>query len=416
MTREMLDELLVDAPQRVTPDVGGAWRAGTARRRRRYVVTVLAACAVVLLLGVGVLGFDRGRSPDPADGSPGVDGHPVKVARPVLRTSLPARPGPMAGVMEHGDGSWSLLDSAGRSWPIADMSSVDSYPPALSDDGRLLGYLRETDAQRSEYVLVDLTTGERVAFPKLGDSVGELDLTVQPFWVNPQAPGYWSPDDSWLTVNGTRAEQPTSTGPLLLSTTGEVRELDVSGWAVGWDGPDRVVMLDRSGGSVFVVDLEGRELRRSVLTPAGSGQVGQWSGRTSPDGERLAVHSGDGVVRVFDIATGAEIDMLVTDLDGFCSLAWDGDRVVGWADEAVRDGASRDPVVRFSTEWGSVQCAVFTSDALAGAERSPGLVEWRYWQWLWWWPWILGAVLAVCAALGIRRSAHRRRGQVGRPA
>lgn len=402
MTREMLDDLLVDVPRQVVPDIDAAWRSGTRRRRRAYGVGTGVVLALALVVGVGVMTFDPKRSVQPADGP---DGYPREVSRPIVLTRMPERPGPMAGVLQlFGIGDWTVFDARGRSWLVPGISQLDDDQPMLSDDGRMLGYLRTVSEDRSEFVLWDLVSGEQTVVPEVGDGrlLDEAHLTDQPYSVDGQSPGLWSPDDQWLATVGGPRDAKGGWGPLLMGVDGRVQHLPVRGWLVGWLAADRLAVV-RANGELIAVDPDGTIVDRVELeVPAGREIFGQWSGRVSADGSRVAIVSEKGAqqeVSTFDTATGGLLYTYPWS-NGFansCLLGWQGDEVLAWNYEgSLVEISSGERVVTTYAFPGDLGCAVVAAEALAGpVQEGPGILEWRYWDVIWWWRWILGAVVVL---------------------
>jgi hypothetical protein len=420
MTHDLLEDLVRDVPRQIAPDVRSAWRAGTARRRRRYTACVAAAAVLGVGASVGVLGFDPPRRADPVDG--GGTGYPSEVPKPIGLTDLPDKPGLMAGLMGlDGLSEWVVIDSAGHSWRLPEVSPWGGEVPALSDDGRMLGYLVQKTEDRSEYVVVDLVTGARTGFPDVGDGRSYDDdmLTEQTYFESGQTPQLWSPDNHWLAVQGAAVED-SKPGPLLLGVDGEVREIGVGSWPVGWLAPDRLAILD-GGVTLKTVDPTGVVLERVDLAiPRGFKVFGQWSGRLSRDGSKVAVVAEEKVDRdpesrlfVFDSRTGALLDDLAwrDGLSDTCLIAWKGDRVLAWAyGGGLIDVANGETLVEPAGQWGETSCGMFSVDALAGpAQPGPDVMEWRYWEVLWLWRQLLGALVAVLVGSGLVWFARHRR-------
>jgi hypothetical protein len=421
MTHDLLEDLVRDAPRSIRTDVDLAWRTGTARRRRRYAVGAAAAAVLGIVVGVGVVGYDPPPRVEPADGG-GVSGFPAQVPKPIVLSELPERPGPMAGVLILPElDERAVVDAEGRSWLVPDVSRWEDERPTLSDDGRMLGYLSDVSDRRSEFVLLDLVSGRRTVLADVGNGQstdGEMH-TDQPFWSSGQSPGFWSPDNRWLAVNGAAVED-WKPGPLLLGADGEVRELGVGTWPVGWFGPDRIAVLTPKA-QLKTVDVDGNVLGRVDLqVPTPFEVFGQWAGRLSPDGTRIAVSTSknDGIsyrVHVFDTRTGALVEQ-ITHEEGSCLMGWRDDRVLAWAyGDGLVDIESGEMLVEPSDRWGELDCGTFTADALAGQPQSgPGLTEWRYWDVWWAWRKILGGLLGIVFVGGIfelDRRARRRRGE-----
>ena len=221
----------------------------------------------------------------------------------------------------------------------------------------MLGYLSAVSDEGSEYVVVDLVTGARTEFAEVGDgrSFDEM-LTDQRYFSSGQAPGFWSPDNQWLALAGAGAVNSSEPGPLLLGVDGEVRELGVGTWPVGWLGSDRLTLLTPRG-ELKTVDVDGQVLQRATLeVPDGYEVFGQWSGLLSPDGSRIAVGSdlvtnevGYGTshqVSIHDTATGQLLETIPwqVGLAESCGLAWRDGRVL--AGPTTVSSSTSPPVTR----------------------------------------------------------------------
>lgn len=416
MTHDLLEDLVRDAPRHVVPDVDAAWRSGARRRRRSMALRVATGAALAAVVAVGVLGFDGRQSVAPAGGDKGVGSHPSFVPRPLLMTNLPERPGPVAGVLNTGDDVLAVVAEDGRSWRLPGLSGTD-YVPSLSDDGRLLGYMEMLDDEKSQFVILDLVTGERTEFPDIGDNMGD---SGQPYMMIGQLPSYWSSDGQWLLADGYPNR---GHGQLLLGADGEVRSVRDRGRPVGWIGDDRLGWL--SGPDQLVVtDLDGSVLARVELDAAPRG-LREWTGRLSSDGSELAVvprGSDGGVVTVYDVDTGQVNGRGLGSAGQFSDLVWFGEYeptsisptgIAGVTRLGLVDTSSGNYVIEYSERWGAVP-GVWARDSLTGDESSgPGLLDWRYWQWPWWlvdrWTWIVVGLTGVAALIALRRLLRRGR-------
>ena len=156
---------------------GGAFATGFARhweRLRRLLssrvveVVVLALTLVAVLSGVGFrLPFGHGET---------ITSHPSRIGHQWLVRDLPDRPGPMAALIH-------VSDDAGVRWHVVSESGVQfripgflGSPPALSDDGRLLGY---REAGRGDFVVWDLVEGGQRRYEDVGGASG--DETTDPW-------------------------------------------------------------------------------------------------------------------------------------------------------------------------------------------------------------------------------------------
>ncbi|HYF74624.1 MAG TPA: hypothetical protein VD864_17475, partial [Nocardioides sp.] len=181
-----LDDLVADVPAHVVPDPRRAWAAGARRRLTRRIGASVAVVVLVALTAglVGVL--PRSADVPPADSeSRGVDGYPSRIEKPWLLRDLPDRPGPLAAVLETGASEWLAASSDGDVWRVPQEDPSDSFPPALSADGRMIGYL----TGHTTYVLRDLVTGEETSFPEVTDNAA-IRSDEGAWWVSSQAPGF----------------------------------------------------------------------------------------------------------------------------------------------------------------------------------------------------------------------------------
>jgi hypothetical protein len=422
MTREMLDDLLLDVPRHVAPDIDAAWRTGTTRRRRERAARLGVVGVVV---AVGVLGLTRLEPSEhplvgPAGKTVTVQGHPATVEKPFFGQSLPERPGPMAGTLETEGFGWHLIDENGRAWSFP--TEPGSYL-ALSDDGTRVGALRHVDVGSAVYETVDLNTGVTSTYEDVGAGylTDGLPNTDQPYWASEQAPAYWSPDGARLLIPGGRMDDDPATNGLLLED-GQVTALAVPGWPVGWASSSELVWLGYGGSTVRVTDISGRILREVALDPTQDlDGVSQWSGRVSPDGATLAV--------IDDKNDWARLRMFALD-DGTvtsgpkragvfdsraCPPMWRGDEVAMWQWGNLTQYPGRRSVLELGEDWGPLTCTVWAADALAGpVQPPPGLTEWRYWHAWYSWRQILIAigvlVVGVVAWTAYRRRYPRRTG------
>jgi len=398
MSHDLLDELLADVPRYVAPDVDAAWRAGTRRRRRRVAAWGAAGISLALISGIAALGYEARRSAEPADSPNGIERHPSFVPRPLLVQDLPSRPGPVAGVLVTDVSGTIVVDGDGRSWRMPDAFERSDFVPALSADGRRLGFMERVSDQTSQYVIADLVTGERTEFPEVGDNIGE---STQTYMMYGQTPSFWSPDGRWIMTFGTLSDG--ASGLVLLGSSGEVRLVPDHGWPVGWIGNNRLGWL-KGRGVLLVTDLEGVVQERVVLEPP-SGEIGQWSGRLSPDGSMLAVIPFPGTegVTIYDARSGQVTGQGEASGALFSPPVWAGDSVGDWTDEGVIDVSTGEFIVEYSTHWPDVVGGQWASDALEGDESAgPGLFAWQYWQWLWWWQTILVGLAVVAVLLTVR--------------
>ena len=140
---------------------------------------------LVALAGTGVTLLPRSAEVPPADGErgAGVDGYPSHVEKSWFDRDLPSRPGPLAAVAELSDSRFLAISPHGDVWRIPQDEKVRDFFPALSADGRLLGYLRGP----STFVVRDLVDGKATRFSGISDNREVPDRT-ESWWTQPQVP------------------------------------------------------------------------------------------------------------------------------------------------------------------------------------------------------------------------------------
>ncbi len=176
------------------------------------------------------------------------------------------------------------MSPTGHRWKVP---FVEDFIPALSADGRYVGYLNDPDQNNSPYAVRDLVTGRVIEFNDVGSPIGNGG---RPYQVAGQSPLYFSPDDRYLAVSG-------------FSPTGGVVVMDLQkgaavpgiageGRVVGWSG-NRLVISSAAG----IQLLSARDGFQSVvahasLRPLISGGD-QLDAQMSDDGRTLAYLIGD---------------------------------------------------------------------------------------------------------------------------
>lgn len=442
--RTALAEALHRATDAVAPPALPAdlWTRGRRERRRRTVRRVGAVvAAVVAALTLPALGVVAPPVIGPA--ATKVTGYPMRINHQWVVRDLPARPGPLAALVRtvhHREGydeqgPWLAVSPTGTLWRIIDGSE---YYPALSDDGRYLGYLDE-DTRR--YVIRDLVAGTRQDFPDVGD--GAFTVPGSPstgYWISMQTPGRFSPDRSKLLYAHSNF--------VLDRGTGRASPLDLAradGLAIGWDGDGALWYLrSQTGGNADAatdvlpqvvsatlssVPLDGSAgrtyaLRRREGLP--SSWFSQWSGPVSPDGRRLVMASdtdGDPVV-AFDLADGAVTTFAPAARSTLCPASWAGDLLVypGYrSDRRAESGgdyvqttltgpspASSTTASVTSPRIGAT-CVIWAADALAAGPTGWHPFGTSTARWTWYWPELTLTALAalVAGALVIRRLRPR---------
>lgn len=368
--RDPLDDLLAEIPAYVVPDARAAWAAGARRRTRQRVGVGAAAVVVVALLAGAVTWLPRTVEPQPADGG-SVGGYPARVLKPWIARDLPEEAGPMAMVYRRNGGGvfgWWVANAGGRTWPVPQQDLIDDYPPALSPDGRMLGYLATQDT----YILRDLVTGV-----ENGLSIDQSEDA--PWHLAAQNPAFWSPDSKHLLLRvGGSAD-----AVLLDQEINTQRELKSPGFPAGWVDDDTLAFVvdgtsyrGRPPAVLRLVGTDGK-LERTVTLDIPrhvAAWVNQWGASVSPDGARLAIADGSQTGDVYELSTADGSRQHVSRLiaDDSCSPSWQGSEPVVTRTGALVTG-SADVLTDFDSRL-DPGCAMATPDALAG-EQHVGLAQ-----------------------------------------
>ncbi|GAW50719.1 MULTISPECIES: hypothetical protein [unclassified Nocardioides] len=420
--RDPLEDLVAEVPSYVVPDAAGAWRAAARRRTRRRVGAAAAVVAVVALVAGLVSVLPRtGDVPPAGDLGSGVQGYPSHVEKPWpwAGRDLPARPGPLAAVMwSANDAEWRAVAPDGRNWRVPQPGAIDDYPPALSADGRMIGYL----AGRTTFVIRDLVNGEETLFPEIGD--GRMVARDETYYLGSQTPAVWSPDGSRLLVRASAWADGSTVTALLLGIDGSIEELRRRGYPVGWLDDDSLAWLmtgdDRA--SLRSTDLAG-SVERSVPLDLPSRRHyfwSQWSGTVSPDGDLLAVvtdPTSAGAVTTVSTTDGSRVRVENVGAPDSCSTSWVGDRVAFFQTDfggySSLDTTTGRQLIRFDPAFGA-GCVLAAADALAGEQhRSVGERlfgdGWLSWHWREVALGVLGGLVLVAVVLaGFRRRRSAR--------
>jgi hypothetical protein len=418
--RGALDDLVTHVPAHVG---GGdaatrSWARGRRRRLRHRLggTAIVSAVAVVLAMAVAPLVGGPGLPlPIADDTDPGVDGYPQRIGHQWWVRALPDRPGPVAALINLSrddgtdPGTWFAVSDSGHRWRIP-MQEPSTAEPSISADGRRIAYLA---GNGGPYVIHDLTTGERILFPRIGGEGGERTTRYS---VHYQYPGYWSPDGTSVLVGG-RGPGDDELGTLRLDLDGTVTLLDDAtatgrGGAVhyaGWTAENHVVWYSSLPGEegsdpvaeveVHISTADGERVRSVVLrpdTPWRTDFLSQWDGVAGPLGSEIAIlerASGDLLVRRFSITNGAELTGPVrTDETGTCAAGWARGvpivPIVGRAEAMSQTTtaivASGEVTVPVAVKPGlGSRCIIWAADALAG--EAHGLFGRSMSWWTWWW-------------------------------
>jgi hypothetical protein len=422
--RGPLADLVAEVPTYVVPDARSAWDAG-ARRRRRRRLGAAAAVVVLVALTAGLINvLPRSADVPPADGErDGVDGYPARIEKPWFLHDLPDRPGPLAAVVETSGGGWVGVSARGRVWRIPQGDPIDSFPPALSADGRMLGYL----AGHTTYVLRDLQTGEETSFPEVTDNA-EVRADEGTWWAASQAPSFWSPDGARLVLRADRWDDHSGELNLVLGFDGSLREVPAHGSPVGWTDDDELAWISTEGergaasASLVVTDAGGEVLRSAGLrmSPKDVDGLSQWSGSLAPGGDRLALTTADGsdaVTSTYDTSDGTRIERRRDrDVPDGCLTSW---RDRGVVLPVVRDGAvalatASGETVLITDPALEAYCVLPAAVALEGHRHDAvgGVLGtgWLSWHWR---EVLLGGASTLLAIAGLVLLRRRRAGGEG---
>lgn len=416
---DCLEDLVVDVPDHLSLDARAAWAAG-ARRRARRRIGVMAAVVVLVALVAGLVSWLPSDRDVPPAGQPGSSpGYPAHVDDPWLLRDLPERPGPLSAVMELPGQEWLALSPDGEVWRVPQDDMIDSFPPALSDDGRMIGYL----AGHETFVLRDLVSGEETRFDQVTDN-GSVRSRPDAWWMAPQAPGFWSPDGTRLLVRGEPWEDAGRDDVLglVLGTDGSLVEVGTDlGAPVGWLDDDTIgtVFGDENGALLISAAVDGRVKRTVPLDIARRAvrDLSQWSGALAPDRDRLVLvlHRGSSSLATFSTQDGSLLEDAPSEVPQSCPPAWAGDRpayVNGGDDDISLDTTDGQRMIVVDPGLRPT-CILVAGDALVGP-RHEGLGArlfgdtWLSWHWQEVGLGVLGALVLGAAGLAALRWRRRR--------
>ena len=400
----------------VTEDLGRtAWARGRRRRiRRRLASAALAVSVVAVITGLllPVVGGPRSVSPgqdvDRCDGQ----GLSQRIANQWSIDDLPARPGPLAAVMQahmdhpeiEGFFGWYGLSETGHRWRLNVGGLYDDIYPTISPNGRYLGYLA---ADAGPYVIHDVVTGKKATFRQVG--MGERGT---PYFVDTQRPSFWSPDGSRVAMFGMQATATSTSGALVLGVDGSFAFVEgaANTFLAGWANDDALIWLGwpwsqgeltpETEVTAHVRQLDGTVLSSIRLRPTAPWQgrfPGQWTGTGSADGREILVLEDVGfgtVVHRFSMTTGAESAQPASVSSySVCAAVWVGSDVAVPVIDSTSDASNATTAVLRSGEVRPVtviepgvgsRCIVWATDALAG-EAHGGLwgmsTSWLSWNW-----------------------------------
>ena len=400
--RALLRSLAEDAPT-VDNRIALADVSYTAGRRRRHVRHLAASSvsAIVMLLLLSTALF-AGRTPLAAQyghssGST-VRGYPRQIGPQWPVFNLPAKPGPIAALIDT-DSGWQAVSAQGHRWSLP---FVADFTPALSTDGRYIGYLADGAQDRGPYAVRDLVSGLTTTFSEVGFPDGD----GTPYQVATQFPLYFSPDDRYLAAAGFTP----SDGPVVmdLRTGRALPGISSEGRPVGWSG-DRLVLDTGTG-----IELRSAEDGfRSVVTSVGYSPLvaggGQFAGQVSPDGQRLGFLIGDSKperLYQYDITTGHLINSVAVPAQvGIAPYALGNRRVAYMTSVHPLSGLWRLVSVGLNGQVTHVAVhpsvtaygPILAADAFDGPARGPLLLDHvSHAVYHWWWTSLVALALMAC--------------------
>jgi len=433
---------------------GDLWQLARRKRRRRMVGRAGAAIAIVaaVLLVAPGLGVVAPPMIGPAAGV--VRGYPMRIGHQWIVRGLPARPGPIAALVEsglaHGGGiDWLAVSAGGHQWRLT-VAGFDVMVPALSADGRYVGYLKPEGVG---YRIDDLVTGRHTIFPEVSDGASGPGISRpgQQIGLYGQTPAYFSPDGRRVAAGGGPVGSRTGTGDrsgvvVLDRLTGRV---DLVPWPVpvttprflaGWSGPESFWVLSWTqtqisdgiyevvSATVRDVGLDGRVRGSFTIHPTRPREgsftpitFSQWTGPVSPAGTSLPAGINTSVYR-FDRDGEQMMWGVPGGLTPICGFAWAGTDLIapeqiagpGVAVAAavrLRDGSDPRILSVVSPRIGSGGCVIWAVDALAAGPTGPHPFGISTATWTWYWQEILAAVLllvvGVVALIAAARRARR---------
>jgi hypothetical protein len=415
--RELLEELAAGEPAPAPGLAERAWAGGRRRRRRSRLQVAVAAAAALALVALVTPGLPAsvGVPQFAGRGAAGVEGYPERIGRQWWIRELPDRPGPVAAVLES-SGSWYAVRADGHRWRLPGRAGLQV--PALSRDGRMLGYLAGVDGP---YVLHDLVDGRREVLQELYG--GGRRGAGGPHQLGLGSLGRWSPDGRRLLLAAAQ-------GMLLVdAANGQVRHLSPShGLLMGWVGDDRIAWLGASGPggnsmplAIGITDLRGTV--ESTVPLRGSEGLSVRPVALRLDGSEMALlidkdelTDEEDMIR-FRLPSGTLVQERVqVEASVTCGFAYSpqGTLVLSVTPPSGQHATVMEVTTAgvhpFTAVAPSVQahCVHWASDALVGPARGGGLLGTNDAAWTWWWREILlAAVGLVAAAAFLRRHPVR---------
>lgn len=456
---------LADALHRATDALpppalpGDLWTRGRRERRRRVVRRAGAVVAAVVAAALALPALGVVALPSIGPAATQVSGYPMRINHQWVVRDLPARPGPLAAVMlvtsaDGGRYGWRAVSPTGHQWRFPTETFASAYP-ALSADGRYLGYL-EPDATHVR--IRDLVAGTSTRAGGFTDGASGPGITRPAGLLYPgQSPVYFSPRGGRLAFSTSTYDPAAnrfgrSVIAVVDGATGSMTTVPLSdAYAkrmIGWSGPDSVWVVEWPGpqsqdnlspetvDSITLTDLglDGQARSTRTLRPEGgvpTELLSQWTGPVSPDRSGLALFGDSTDPAVYREGQGL-IRFPSTGPVSACPVLWVGSQVAfPVEDETVgRRAALRTDLLTTLESRGAgtvsyastplavvsprnrASCVIWAADALAAGPTGWHPFGTSTARWTWYWPELTLTALATllaAAALVIRRRTRRRR-------
>lgn len=365
-----------------------SYAAGRRRRRIRH-LELTGGTAIVLVLTVFAALF-AGSSPLAAQygtsSATHVSGYPSHIGRQLPVLDLPAKPGPIAGLLSNGDEWWAVSPN-GHRWTVPG-ATTNGVLPALSGDGRFIGY----GNSRGGYTIHDLVGGKVTQISTI-DTRQDDRQTLEQVWL--QVRGVFSADDRYVAMSASSgATVVIDVRSGAISSTARVGEQ----WFAGWVG-DSVVTASATDAELR--SAVGDSVRKLGLRVSPSlPDTDQSSYAVSRDGTLTLLSGGDAelqqVSRV-DLSTGAQVGsrQRVPSAVTLCSFSVGRDVYYNHTDPATQalsvvavDNAGETSTRTTIDGALKASCGIWATDAFDGAARTPQRLD-RFGGWLMSdWPWI----------------------------
>jgi hypothetical protein len=387
LMRDLADQAPVDGDRIALAD--RSYASGRRRRTiRRVRVTAVSSLVLVAALFAGLF---AGSSPLASrygtSSATHVSGYPHHIGQQLPVLDLPSKRGPIAGLLSNGGGWWAVSPN-GHRWNLSGAGGTGGALPAVSADGRLIGYPNA----RGRYTIHDLVTGDFTDLTTL-DSSQSSDNRLQQ--ISLQAHGVFSADDRYLAMSGNSGDT------IVIDVhSGKVTSIPRIGveFVAGWVGDQVVTASGTDATLTSVVDGSARSVQLSLSAPLLD--TDQDSYAVSPGGVLTLLSGGRSGVQMVtrvNLRTGAQLGSQepVPSADEVCGFTAGRDVYYGHTDAAT--GAA---TVAGIDDAGTVTtrttidpalepiCGIWATEAFDGTARTSRRLD-RLTGWLMSdWPWI----------------------------